>query len=76
MKQNVNNAVNKDSLIDGLDQITLRFFFRSAGFANDQFSFLDANLGNIVLLASDKHEVECDIVPTDVSDKRIACETR
>ena len=46
------------------------------GFANDQFSFQDPRLGNRIVLKSDKHEVECDITPTDVSEKRVACETR
>ena len=52
-----------------------RLFFPS-GFANDQFAFQNPLLGNRVLFKSDKHEVECDIVSTDVSNKRIACETR
>jgi len=55
----------------------LTFAFVSfSGFANDQFNFDDPELGNRVLFKSDLHEVPCDIVLTDVSENRIACETR
>lgn len=50
-------------------------FVHGRGFANDQFNFHDPLLGNKILFKSDKHQVECHITPTDVSEKRIGCET-
>ena len=45
------------------------------GFALDQFNFYDPAARNLVFFKSDKHEVPCRITQTDVSDKRIGCET-
>lgn len=49
-------------------------FFR-LGFAPDQFNFQDPTAGNLIFFKSDKHQVSCHITPTDVSEKRIGCET-
>ena len=49
--------------------------FLPLGFAPDQFNFNDPTAGNLVFFNSDKHQVSCHIIPTDVSEKRIGCET-
>lgn len=66
------NNVNSTSSRRLINNLCLLFF---TGFANDQFNFHDPLLGNKILFKSDKHQVECHITPTDVSEKRIGCET-
>ena len=49
--------------------------FSPLGFAPDQFNFEDHTAGNLVFFVSDKHQISCHLTPTDVSERRIGCET-
>lgn len=44
-------------------------------FAPSQFSIDKPQIGNTVFLKSSLHSIECRVVPTDVSQVRVACET-